>query len=224
MNLKESTIEAIRKQGFLPLFYEDSPLLSLEVVRALYESGVRVLEYTNRGPAALENFKILTEAKKENMPELQLGVGTIKNLSECKDFLNVGADFVVCPVTDTAVGRLTHAHGRLWIPGAMTPTEINLAHQADAGIIKLFPANFIGPSYLASIKELFPGQLFVPTGGVDLTEASIAEWFSAGVCAVGLGSKLIRKTILQHADYSQLQALTRQLFEIVQKTNPFLRP
>ena len=217
---KETAIAAIRKQGLLPLFYYENADVSLEIVRALYKGGVRVFEYTNRGKAALTNFKFLKEALKTEMQDLFLGIGTIKNTNELNDFLAAGADFIVCPVVDLEVGKLTHEADLLWIPGCMTPTEINIAHQFGAGIIKLFPANILGPAYLSSIKELFQGQLFVPTGGVEIDETNIDNWFKAGVCAVGMGSKLVSKKILENKDYDTLVSLTTKALEIINKVKP----
>lgn len=214
---KETTIAAIKNQGMLPLFYYEDPQVSLEIVRALYKGGVRVFEYTNRGKAALENFKFLKNALKTEMQDLFLGIGTIKNKAELEDFLTADADFIVCPVIDVEVGRITHESNKLWIPGCMTPTEINAAHQMGAGIIKLFPANILGPEYLSSIKELFQGQLFVPTGGVEIDETNIDNWFKAGVCAVGMGSKLVSKKILENKAYDELTSLTAKAFEIINK-------
>jgi 2-dehydro-3-deoxyphosphogluconate aldolase/(4S)-4-hydroxy-2-oxoglutarate aldolase len=217
---KEAAIKAITTQGLLPLFYYEDAQVSLEIIRTLYSAGVRVFEYTNRGKAALENFKFIKEALKSEMQDLFLGIGTIKNKSELVDFLQADADFVVCPVTDIEVGNLVHQSDKLWIPGCMTPTEINIAHQNKAGIIKLFPANILGPAYLSSIKELFQGQLFVPTGGVEIEEKNIDTWFKAGVCAVGMGSKLVSKEILANKDYDQLFSLTTKTFEIINKVKP----
>ena len=220
MNSKEKVIAAIKEQGLLPLFYHEDAMLSLEIVRVLYKGGVRVFEYTNRGAAALANFKFLKNAVQTEMQDLFLGIGTIKNTQELNDFLAAGADFIVCPVVDLAVGKLTHEAGLLWIPGCMTPTEINIAHQFGAGIIKLFPANVLGPSYLSSIKELFQGQLFVPTGGVEIDETNIDTWFKAGVCAVGMGSKLISNKILADKDYDTLLSLTKEALTIIKKVKP----
>ncbi|MES2653178.1 MAG: bifunctional 4-hydroxy-2-oxoglutarate aldolase/2-dehydro-3-deoxy-phosphogluconate aldolase [Bacteroidota bacterium] len=217
---KETAIVAIREQGLLPLFYYEDAEVSLEIVRALYRGGIRVFEYTNRGKAALGNFKFLKEALKTEMQDLFLGIGTIKNTNELNDFLAAGADFIVCPVVDLEVGRLTHEAGLLWIPGCMTPTEINIAHQYGAGIIKLFPANILGPEYLSSIRELFQGQLFVPTGGVEIDEANIDSWFKAGVCAVGMGSKLVSKKIIENREYDNLFSLTTKALEIINKVKP----
>lgn len=212
---KETTIQAIQQQGLLPLFYYEDAQVSLEIIRALYKGGVRVFEYTNRGAAALENFKIFKEALKTEMQDLFLGIGTIKTAEQAQAFLDAGADFIVCPIVNPAVAKLTHDAGLLWIPGCMTPTEIDLAQQHKAGIIKLFPANILGPDFLSSIKELFQGQLFVPTGGVEIEENNISSWFKAGVCAVGMGSKLVSKQIIEQRDYEQIQSLTKKTFEII---------
>lgn len=220
MKNKETAIQAIKTQGLLPLFYYENAQVSLEIIRTLYRAGVRVFEYTNRGEAALANFKFIKEALKTEMQDLFLGIGTIKNVAEVKAFLALDADFIVCPVVDLEVGRLTHEADKLWIPGCMSPTEINLAHQNQAGIIKLFPANILGPSYLSAIKELFQGQLFVPTGGVEIEENNIDSWFKAGVCAVGMGSKLVSKQILENKDYDSLFSLTKKTLEIVNKVKP----
>jgi 2-dehydro-3-deoxyphosphogluconate aldolase/(4S)-4-hydroxy-2-oxoglutarate aldolase len=220
MKHKEAAIAAIKAQGMLPLFYYEDPQVSLDVIRTLYKAGVRIFEYTNRGAAALSNFKFIKAALKNEMQDLFLGIGTIKNTTELDHFLAADADFIVCPVVDLAVGKITHEAGKLWIPGCMTPTEINVAHQNGAGIIKLFPANVLGPGFLSGIKELFQGQLFVPTGGVEIEEKNIDSWFKAGVCAVGMGSKMISKEILENRDYDQLFELTTKSFAIINKVKP----
>jgi len=152
------------------------------------------------------------------MPELHLGIGTIKNAQEAKDFIAAGAHFIVCPVIDTEVGKLTHDAGLLWIPGCFTPTEINIAYQHKAGLIKLFPANLLGPSYVSAIKDLFPGQLFIPTGGVEISSSNITGWFSSGVCGVGMGSKLVSKEILNERDYDTLFSLTEKTLGIIRES------
>ena len=215
MNNKEIARKAIVEQGLLPLFFHEDAGVSLQVVRSLYSAGVRVLEYTNRGPAALANYRYLMKEVQTEMPNLQLGIGTVKTLQEAQDFLAAGAHFVVCPVVDQAVGSLVHEAGLLWIPGCLTPTEINVGHQHGAEIIKLFPANILGPSYVSAVKELFPGQLFLPTGGVEIEEENMKQWFEAGVCAVGMGSKLISKALLEQRDYARLSALTSGVLELI---------
>lgn len=217
MKSNEGSLKAITDQGVLPLFFYEDPEVSLDIIRTLYQSGIRVVEYTNRGKAALTNFRYLAGALKAEMPDLHLGIGTIKNIQEAEDFLEVGADFVVCPVIDQKVGEMVHEAGLLWVPGCFSPTEINTAHQLKAGLIKLFPANLLGPAFLSAVKELFPGQLFIPTGGVEMEEGNLSAWFKAGVCAVGMGSKLISKDILENRNYNELTLKTKKTIEMINR-------
>lgn len=208
MENKGSVLNAILNQGMLPLFYHESAKVSLEVIRALYKAGVRVIEYTNRGEAALQNFTQLKSALAEELPNLQLGMGTIKTVAEAEAFVEAGADFIVSPIVNPRVAEIAAKAGMLWIPGCMTPTEIALAQENNAALIKIFPANILGPEFMSSIRELFPGQLFVPTGGVELNKENISAWFKSGVCAVGMGSKLISKSVLEHEQYEELYTQT----------------
>lgn len=194
MSKKEEVLDAILKQGMLPLFFHTDVQESIDIVKTLYAAGIRVFEFTNRGEEAKKVFKALIDARNEEMPELQLGIGTIKTTSEAEKFISLGADFIVAPIVTPSVGDLAHSHDLLWVPGCMTPNEIALAQQNKAALIKLFPANVLGPGFLSAIKELFKGQLFIPTGGVDLELENLKSWFKAGVCAVGMGSKLINPT------------------------------
>jgi 2-dehydro-3-deoxyphosphogluconate aldolase/(4S)-4-hydroxy-2-oxoglutarate aldolase len=216
MSSKQIILADIIAQGMLPLFFHEDATVSLDVTRALYKAGIRVLEYTNRGVTALENFKVLKLAQKDEMPDLHLGIGTIKTVHEAKDFITAGADFIIAPIINPEVAQVAHAHDLLWCPGCMTPTEIHRAQQNGAELIKLFPANILGPAYLSSIKELFPGQLFMPTGGVEMNIDNISAWFQSGVCAVGMGSKLITKEILTQGLYDQLYKNTQHALQLVQ--------
>jgi 2-dehydro-3-deoxyphosphogluconate aldolase / (4S)-4-hydroxy-2-oxoglutarate aldolase len=204
MNDKQAVLQAIRKQGMLPLFYNDDAVVSYEVVRTLYRAGVRAIEYTNRGAAALQNFKHMKAQVQAEMPELALGVGTVKWKSEAIDFIHAGADFVVAPIINDEVATVVNDTGLLWIPGCMTPTEISVAQKHQALLIKLFPAQLLTPNFVSAIKELFPGQLFVPTGSIELEKEAVKAWFDAGVCAVGMGSKLISKKIVAERLYVKL--------------------
>ncbi|MGV3540971.1 MAG: bifunctional 4-hydroxy-2-oxoglutarate aldolase/2-dehydro-3-deoxy-phosphogluconate aldolase [Rufibacter sp.] len=215
MQTKEKALQAIVEQGLLPLFFYEDPEVSLEIVKTLYKAGIRTLEYTNRGPAALENFKFLKKELKD-LQDLHLGIGTIKTVQEAEAFLAADADYIVAPIVSPEVGSLVKEAGMLWIPGCFTPTEIHTAQQYGAALIKIFPANIVGPAFISSIKELFPGQLFMPTGGVEMEEANLKGWFTAGVCAVGMGSKLISKEVLAQRLYDQLHSQTTLALQLVQ--------
>jgi 2-dehydro-3-deoxyphosphogluconate aldolase/(4S)-4-hydroxy-2-oxoglutarate aldolase len=172
------------------------------------------VEYTNRGTAALDNFTMMKKALAAEAPDLYLGIGTIKSAAEARAFVAAGADFIVAPIVNPEVGAVAEQAGLLWVPGCMTPTEIYTAQQHKAELIKLFPANILGPEFVSSIRELFQDQLFIPTGGVEIDEANIRGWVKAGVCAVGLGSKLISKDILKNENYDLLYENTLRALKI----------
>ncbi|MEI9806823.1 MAG: hypothetical protein WDO16_02465 [Bacteroidota bacterium] len=102
-----------------------------------------------------------------------------------------------------------------YAPGCMTPTEIIAAENAGIGFIKLFPGNMLGPEFVSGVKDIFPKLLFMPTGGVDTTRENIEEWFKSGVCAVGMGSKLISKKLMEQKDYLTIENMTRDVLELI---------
>lgn len=209
-------VQQIKQQGLLPLFYHGDKEVCLQVVRSLYAAGIRVIEFTNRGEAALVNFKELVAARNESMKDLLLGVGTIRTAEQATRFIEAGTDFLVSPVFDTDVCDAAYINKICWLPGCMTPTEVHVAEKAGCRLIKLFPGNVLEPGFVAAIKELFPQIDFMPTGGVEVSRESIGEWFKAGVCAVGLGSKLITKTALENKNYDSIISLTKEALSIVQ--------
>jgi 2-dehydro-3-deoxyphosphogluconate aldolase / (4S)-4-hydroxy-2-oxoglutarate aldolase len=202
---EEQIISAIKKQGMLPLFYHADKQVCVDIVKTLYSCGINIVEFTNRGGAALENFKILVALKEQGLPNLLIAAGTITTAIQANDFLDAGADFLISPVFDEEVCDAAYLQKKLWIPGCMTPTEIHTAAKAGCTLIKLFPGNELGAGFVSGIKELFAGIDFMPTGGVDTTKENIGAWFKAGVCAVGLGSKLIDAAILENKNYELLK-------------------
>jgi 2-dehydro-3-deoxyphosphogluconate aldolase/(4S)-4-hydroxy-2-oxoglutarate aldolase len=218
MSKQQTIIEQVLQQKMLPLWYHDSREVSIEVLRALYAAGIKAVEYTNRGAAALDNFKAMRQIVNKEMPGMLLGIGTIKTTGDAENFIAAGADFIICPVVYPPVARIVEEADLMWIPGCLTPTEIFTAEMNGAKLVKIFPGSLVGPSYISAIKELFPGLLFMPTGGVDTTAENIKAWFSNGVCAVGMGSKLISKTILDNKDYTKITSLTKDVLSILQAT------
>lgn len=216
MSNSKQVTDTIIAQGMLPLYFNADETVSLEVLKAIYRAGVKAVEYTNRGEAALRNFKKLIEIRNAEMPGLLLGVGTIKNLQSAQDYLAAGADFLVSPGFVKEVADFAVAKDIFYAPGCMTPTEIIAAENSGIKFIKLFPGNMLGPDFLSSIKEIFPQLLFMPTGGVDTSKENIEGWYKAGVCAVGMGSKLISKKLMEQKDYSAIEKDTKAVLALLQ--------
>lgn len=216
MEREEQIINQICIGGLLPLFYHDDITVCKNIVQALYNGGVRCIEFTNRGKNALINFTQLIDVKKD-FPGLLFGIGTIKTSEQATAFINAGADFLVSPIFDTAVADIAYMQKIAWIPGCMTPTEIHIAQQAGCKLIKLFPGNVLGPGYVEAIMPLFSGIRFVVTGGVDITKESLEKWIKSGVEGVGLGSKLITSAILTNGEYEQLTTTTSSVVNIMKQ-------
>jgi 2-dehydro-3-deoxyphosphogluconate aldolase/(4S)-4-hydroxy-2-oxoglutarate aldolase len=215
MSKAQQISDAIVQQGMLPLYFNADETISLDVLKAIYKAGVKAVEYTNRGEAALNNFGKMVALRNAEMPGLLLGVGTIKNLQQAEDYLKAGADFLVSPGFVKEVAEYTVAKNIFYAPGCMTPSEIIAAENAGIKFIKLFPGNMLGPEFLSGIKDIFPKLLFMPTGGVDTTRENIEGWFKAGVCAVGMGSKLISKKLMEAKDYAAMETETRKVLAII---------
>lgn len=209
MNL---TIQTIKNQKIVPLFYNESFEVSKNTIKALYEAGIRVIEYTNRGIQALENFTKLKEISAEEFPGLLLGIGTVKNTKEMDDYIRAKADFIITPVISEELVKHALSKDILLIPGCFTPSDVNIAFQNGLNLVKIFPADALGKNYIRSIQPVFPGMNFMPTGGVHAEIEDIQEWIKAGATAVGLGSSLIK------SDFSTEQ-LTEKVRNVLQQLN-----
>lgn len=216
MNQNEIIIQKIKQQKMLPLFYHSEETVCIGVMNALYAAGIRIIEFTNRGDAALKNFNALVKIRNESMNDLLLSVGTIRTAAQANSFIEAGADFLISPIFDSAIYDSAISHKKLLIPGCMTPTEIHAAENAGCQLIKLFPGNLLGPSFVNAIKELFPPVNFIPTGGVEVNKENLEAWFASGVCAVGMGSKLISKKLMDTKDFTAIENETRRAIELIQ--------
>ena len=215
MDNSQKVSEAIVNQGILPLYFNADETVTIEILKSVYKAGIRAIEYTNRGEAALKNFTKMVEIRNAEMPDLLLGVGTIKTLEQAKDFEKAGADFYISPGFVPEVASYLVAKDLFYSPGCMTPTEIITAENAGIKFIKLFPGNMLGPEFLSGIKDIFPHLKFMPTGGVDTTKESIESWYKAGVSAVGMGSKLISKKLMADQDYATIEEETKKVLEVI---------
>ncbi|MFA5244498.1 MAG: bifunctional 4-hydroxy-2-oxoglutarate aldolase/2-dehydro-3-deoxy-phosphogluconate aldolase [Pedobacter sp.] len=215
MSKKAELLKLIPEQGILPLYFNKDEETSIELLKALYNAGIRTVEYTNRGEAALNNFKKMRQFIDAELKDMYLGVGTIKDGNMAQTFIDAGADYIICPGLVDSVAEVADKYDMLWVPGCMTPSEIIKAETLGAKMVKLFPGNILGPGFMSAIKELFPNLKFMPTGGVELDRANIEGWFKSGVCAVGMGSKLVSKDVMENKKYAELTEATKQALEII---------
>jgi 2-dehydro-3-deoxyphosphogluconate aldolase/(4S)-4-hydroxy-2-oxoglutarate aldolase len=218
MDKKEIILNLIPEQGILPLYFNKDEQTSIDILYALYEAGIKTIEYTNRGDSALINFIKLRQICDTELKDMYLGIGTIKNAESAKAFVDAGADYIISPGLVEEVIPVAEKNNLLWIPGCMTPTEIIRAENLGARLVKLFPGNLLGPLFLSGIRSFFPNLLFMPTGGVETSKESIASWFKAGVCAVGMGSQLLSNTMMEGGNYAELTEATKRAMALVKES------
>lgn len=206
--------------GLVPLFYHPDVELGKAVIKACYDGGARLLEFTNRGDFAHEVFRELNQYVIKELPEMILGVGSVTDGAAASLYLQLGANFVVTPVLREDIAVVCNRKKVLWSPGCMTLTEIARAEELGAEIIKIFPGGQLGPGFVKAIKGPCPWTSIMPTGGVSPTEENLKGWFEAGVTCVGMGSKLIDGTTLKSRDFGTIAQRVKESMEIIQKVRP----
>jgi 2-dehydro-3-deoxyphosphogluconate aldolase/(4S)-4-hydroxy-2-oxoglutarate aldolase len=192
----------------------------LELVSAAYEGGVRVIEMVNRGKEAKAIFPKVKELVGQ-LPGLYLGVGTIYHPVEAELFLDMGAEFIVAPVMNPALGEYCAGVGVPWIPGCGTVSEVFFAQELGAELVKMYPANLLTPAFIPAVHAVMPTIELIPTGGVEPTLLSIKSWFDAGALCVGMGSQLFRKEDIAAGNYSKIsETIAQVMAQIASLRNP----
>lgn len=200
----------------VPLFYHPDVSLGKEVLRACYEGGARLLEFTNRGDFAHDVFGELNAFALKELPGMLLGVGSVTDAGTTSLYLQMGAQFVVTPVLREDIAVTCNRRKVLWSPGCGSLTEIARAEELGAEIVKLFPGSTYGPGFIKAIRGPQPWTLIMPTGGVSPNEENLRGWFSAGAACVGMGSKLISSDLLKARDFSSIQQRVQDTLALIQ--------
>ncbi len=203
--------------GLVPLFYHPDIEICKKVVKACYQGGARLLEFTNRGDFAHEVFGQLNKYVRKELPEMILGVGSVTDAGTASLYLQLGANFIVTPVMREDIAVVCNRKKVLWSPGCGSLSEICRAEELGCEIVKLFPGGTYGPGFVKAIKGPQPWTSIMPTGGVAPTEESLSAWFGAGVTCVGMGSKLIAKNQAGEYDYEKIEQLVRSALNIIEK-------
>lgn len=209
---RESALQGIRECGIAAVVRAESAELAEKALRAALEGGVNVVEVTMTVPGAVAVIRSLAGSLGR---DVILGAGTVLDPETARECIDAGARFIVSPNTNPATIAACRSAGAAAIPGALTPTEVVTAWQAGADIIKIFPGNVVGPSYIKDLHGPFPQIPFMPTGGVDLTTAR--DWLAAGAVALGVGGALIDKKLMASGDFAEITARARRFREIVQQ-------
>ncbi len=205
-----SDLQRVLDCGIVAIIRATSGDQLVNVARALYEGGIDVIEVTFTVPNVLE---ILAAVRKDLGSKILLGAGTVLDPETARAALLAGAEFLVSPSLNLDVIKVCKRYSKLVMPGAFTPTEIVTAWEAGADIVKVFPADCVGPNYLKALRGPLPHVRLLPTGGVDLK--TLPEFFKAGACAVGLGSQLVEKAAVEAGDMNRIRDLAAQYVALV---------
>ena len=207
--------QVMKESGMIPLFFHTDVEVAKKVLKACYDGGARLMEFTNRGDFALEVFTELTKYAIKDLPEMIMGVGSVTDAGAASAYMLNGANFVVTPVLREDIAAVCNRRKVLWSPGCGSLTEIAKAEELGCEIVKLFPGSTYGPGFVKGVLAPQPWTSIMPTGGVSPTEENLKGCFDAGVTCVGMGSKLMAKHSDGSFDYDKIKEQTKQALQII---------
>lgn len=212
---KVEVIAAAKATGMVPVFFNKDLEISKQVVKACYEGGVRVFEFTNRGDFAQEVFGELVKFAEKECPELILGIGSIIDPATAAIYLQLGANFIVGPLFNPDICKVANRRLVPYMPGCGSVSEVGLAQECGCDICKVFPGDVLGAKFVKGLRAPMPWSMIMVTGGVKPEEENLKAWFSAGVTCVGMGSNLFPKDVIAAKEWSKITDLCKGAFAII---------
>lgn len=213
-----AVLAAMIDQGVIPVFYHPDVQTCVNVIQACADGGARCIEFTNRGEFAAHTFLDVTRHFANADPSVIMGVGSIVDAPTAGLYIANGARFVVGPILNADVAKVCNRRMIPYSPGCGSATEISYAQELGSEIVKVFPGESVGgPTFVKNVLGPMPWTRIMPTGGVDPDEASLREWFGAGIVAAGMGSKLITNDLLKAGDWKGISARVRKTVDLIAK-------
>jgi len=212
MRSKSEIISLLVNPGIIAVVRAQKPDQVLPLSEALIAGGVIAIEITMTTPDAIETIR---QTSARIGPRGVVGVGTVLDVPTCREAIEAGAEFVVSPILRPEIAQTARGFNRPVMLGAYTPTEAQLAHEAGADFVKIFPADGLGPNYIRALRAPLPHLRIIPTGIAKAED--VTEFIRAGCAAVGLGSLLVSQETLKTANWSELTRLARVFREMVGK-------
>jgi len=209
---RETLLARVLDCGIVAVIRTPDSRQLVEVAKALVDGGVTVAEITMTVPHAID---VLREVRQALGDRLLLGAGTVLDAETARAVILAGAEFIVAPTLNCDVIRLCRRYDKLVMPGAFTPTEILTAWEAGADIVKVFPADVVGPAFFKAVRAPLPQIKLMPTGGVDLTTA--ADFLQAGACCLGVGSQLVEPKAVDQRNFDRIRELAFQYVAVVRE-------
>ncbi|MFZ5669823.1 MAG: bifunctional 4-hydroxy-2-oxoglutarate aldolase/2-dehydro-3-deoxy-phosphogluconate aldolase [Pseudomonadota bacterium] len=213
-----AVLAAMIDQGVIPVFYHPDVETCVHVIQACANAGAKCIEFTNRGDFAAHTFLEVTRHFAKADPSVIMGVGSVVDAPTAGLYIANGARFVVGPILNAEVARVCNRRMIPYSPGCGSATEISDAQELGCEIVKVFPGESVGgPTFVKNVLGPMPWTKIMPTGGVDPDEASLREWFGAGIVAAGMGSKLITNDLLKAGDWAGVEARVRKTVDLIRK-------
>tara|TARA_B110000263_G_C15281136_1_gene498370 strand:- start:890 stop:1570 length:681 start_codon:yes stop_codon:yes gene_type:complete len=214
----------MNQTGLVPLFYHKEISVAKKILKACYDGGARLLEFTNRGDFAFEIFNELIKYTLKDLPGMILGVGSVTDAPSASFYIQMGANFIVTPVLREDIAVICNRRKIFWSAGCGSLTEISKAEELGCEIVKLFPGGIYGPDFVKAIKGPQPWTSIMPTGGVSTDPENLKSWFNSGVVCVGMGSNLISKNIIFEKNYLELKNNVADTLLVIKnlKNNPLI--
>src|SRR5690554_6614523 len=205
----------MKETGLVPLFFSQDLELSKQILKACFDGGARLMEFTARGDFEHEIFGQLTKYAISELPGMVMGVGSITDAASASLYMALGANFIVTPVFRKDIAIVCNRRKVLWSPGCGSLTEIAQAEEMGCEIVKLFPGDSFGAKFIKNIKGPQPWTNIMPTGGVSPNKENLKEWFDAGATCACMDSQLITKDIVDQQDFKKLEEPVRWTIETI---------
>lgn len=214
---KIQVIAAMKTSGVVPVFFHKEAETAKNVLKACYEGGIRVFEFTNRGDFAHEVFGELVKYAEKECPEMIIGVGSIVDAPTAALYLQLGANFVVGPLFNPEVAKVCNRRCVPYTPGCGSISEIGFAQESGCDVCKVFPGDVLGAAFVKGLKAPMPWSMLMVTGGVKPEEDNLKKWFDAGVTCVGMGSNLFPSEVIKAKDWKEISQKCKETLDIIQK-------
>lgn len=215
---KLQVLKKIGETGMVPVFYHKDPEIAKKVIKACYEGGVRAFEFTNRGDFAHEVFAECVKYAATECPEMAMGVGSVVDAPTAALYIQMGACFVVGPLFNPDIVPVCNRRLIPYCPGCGSVSEIGKAQEMGCDLVKVFPGDVYGPSFVKSVLAPCPWSKIMVTGGVAPTEENLSAWMKAGVYCVGMGSLLFPKDRVAAQDWQYVTDKCREALGYIAQT------
>ena len=212
---KLQVLLAMKETGIVPVFYNSDVEVSKKVLKACYDGGIRLFEFTNRGDFAHEVFGELVKYANAELPGMIMGAGSVVDPGTAALFIQLGANFIVGPVFNPAVVPVCNRRLIPYCPGCGSVSEVSTAQEAGCDVCKVFPGDVLGPAFVKDLRGPMPWSQVMVTGGVKPEKANLEGWFKSGVTCVGMGSNLFPKDAIAAGDWGRITALCRETVETI---------